>query len=196
MLHGIDLASYQNKLISANNKWGNKYFDFAIIKATEGTSYCNSEGIKLASECEKIGYPYGLYHYARAEKNSAIEEAKHFLKYAEKYDHALYALDIEGQSLLNLKIDEWASEWLHTVYIITKKRPLLYISRSLTGKFKKVCDGNYGLWVAEWGVANLGNISPWKFWAIWQYDKCDSLNIDLNLFNGTEEMFRKYTEKI
>lgn len=192
MLHGIDVSSHQGGLLDKNSKWATKYFDFAIIKSTEGVSYHYENQDALVKQCRKNGTLYGLYHYARAEKNTAVDEAKKFLKHSEMYKDAMYALDIEGLSLLNPKIDEWARTWLDTVYNITGKKPLLYISRSLTERFPLVCKGDYGLWVAEWNASVVGDIKPWNFWALWQYDKLDCLNIDMNFFNGNEEMFKRY----
>ena len=196
MLHGIDVSSHQNGLITKNNKWVSSYYDFAIIKITEGTNYKYDRSDYFADQCERKGKLYGLYHYARAEKNNPVQEAEYFLKNVKAHKHALLALDVEGYSLQNTQIDTWARTWLDVVFQSTGKRPLLYISRSLTSRFPKTCDGNYGLWVAEWNTSNVGNVSPWKFWAIWQYDKLDCLNVDMNFFNGDEETFKKYCEPV
>lgn len=57
---------------------------------------------------------------------------------------------------------------------------------------------NYPLWVAHYGVRIPLVPAPWDDWTLWQYtDNGDglaygvqSLNIDLNYFNGDEEAFR------
>lgn len=192
MLHGIDIASYQSKLISSNPKWLTDYNDFVIIKATEGTNYYFKECDKYVDMCRKNNIPYGLYHYARAEKNDPATEALFFLSHCPKEHGTLYALDVEGDSLSNSDIDSWSRLWLDTVYMLTSVRPLLYASRSELHKFRKVCEGDYGLWVADWGTSRVGDISPWKFWAIWQYHVNKELNLDMNMFNGSVEQFRKY----
>lgn len=192
MLHGIDIASYQSKIISANPKWITKYNDFVIIKATEGVNYHFDEGDKYVNMCREQGVPYGLYHYARAEKNHPINEARYFLSHCNKNKDGLYALDIEGLSLACNDIDSWARLWLDTVYRATGKRPLLYTSLSEVHKFKQVCEGDYGLWIAQWGTPKVGNIAPWKFWAIWQYHVNTDLDLDMDMFNGNLEQLKKY----
>jgi lysozyme len=192
MLHGIDIASHQSNLINSNPRWLTDYNDFVVIKATEGVNYYFSEFNKYANMCRATGTPYGLYHYARAEKNTAIAEAMYFLSHCSKNRDAFYALDVEGESLKNDNIDEWCRIWLDTVYRLTGIRPLLYASRAEVHRFKKVQEGNYGLWVADCGTKKVGDISPWKFWAMWQYHVNRELNLDMNMFNGSEEQLRKY----
>ena len=192
MLHGIDIASYQSKLIRSNPQWITGYNDFVIIKATEGTNYHYHEGDEFIEKCRKSGIPYGVYHYARAEKNEPVNEAMYFLSHCNKNRDALYALDVEGEALKHPDIDTWSRTWMDTVYRATGKRPLLYTSLSEVHKFQKVCEGNYGLWIAQWGTPRVGNISPWKFWAIWQYHVNKELNLDMNLFNGNLEQFKRY----
>lgn len=192
MLHGIDIASYQSQLIRRNPKWITGYNDFVIIKATEGTDYHYHEGDQFVEMCRESGIPYGVYHYARAEKNEPVAEALYFLSHCAKNSDGLYALDVEGEALKHPDIDSWSRIWMDTVYRTTGKRPLLYTSLSEVHKFQKVCEGNYGLWIAQWGCSKVGDISPWKFWAIWQYHVNKELNLDMDMFNGNLEQFKKY----
>lgn len=192
MLNGIDVASYQMNLINKNPKWVTHYYDFVMIKSTEGKTYHNPDADKLVKMCKENNRLYGLYHYARAEVNTPREEAQYFLAHNNGYKDAMFALDVEQLSLTNPDIDAWSREWLDIVYKASGKRPLLYISQGITNMFQKVCAGNYGLWVAQWGSAKVGNIAPWSFWAIWQYHVNREHNIDMNFFNGTDELFRKY----
>ena len=194
MLTGIDVASHQIDLIRRNSSWVKSYYDFVIVKTTEGKHYFNpfaDETIKMCKDGKRL---YGLYHFARAEMNSPSAEADHFLSHLGDNPEALLALDVEADSLKNPSIDEWSLEWLNKVYYATGKRPLLYISQGETKRFNKVCANNYGLWVAHWGAARVGDITPWKVWAIWQYHVNREQGIDMNLFNGSKEMFRKYCE--
>lgn len=192
MLTGVDVASHQIGLIRQNSGWIKSYFDFAIIKTTEGIHYYNPFAEEMIRMCKDGSRLYGLYHFARADVNEPIPEAEQFIKRCSNKTDALFALDVEADSLKNPYIDEWATEWLNEVYYMTGKRPLLYVSQGEVKRFNKVCANNYGLWVAQWGAARVGDIAPWKFWAIWQYHVNREQGIDMNLFNGTKEMFRKY----
>lgn len=192
MLTGVDVASHQIGLIRQNSSWIKSYYDFAIIKGTEGIHYHNPFADEMVAMCKDGKRLYGLYHFARAEMNTAVSEAENFLAHCGSYSDAMFALDVEADSLKNPNIDEWATDWLNKVYYETGKRPLLYVSQSETKRFNKVCANNYGLWVAQWGAARVGDIAPWKFWAIWQYHVNREQGIDMNLFNGNEEMFKRY----
>lgn len=194
MLHGVDVASYQLKLINRNKAWITAYPDFVMIKCTEGVGYHFSDCDMIAQMCKASDTPYGLYHYARAELNNAVDEAYQFCRFAEYHPNTILALDVEGKALGVASIDTWSRKWLDTVYKELGRRPLFYCSRSVCHKFPQVCAGNYGLWVAETGASKVGNIAPWKFWTMWQYSVDKSLPLDLNMFNGNEEQFKKYCE--
>ena len=197
VLHGFDVASYQLSLIGKNNNWISTYPDFVICKATEGTNYKFLQAETILNTAKKNGKQIGVYHYCRADKgNSPILEAKFFIENVMKYGDAIYALDVEDKSLLVPDIDNWARMWCDAVYSVTKRRPLLYVSQSACKKFPNTCAGNYGLWVAHYDVAKVGDIAPWKFWALWQYHVNKGQNIDENFFNGTEEQFKAYAKKV
>ncbi len=58
----------------------------------------------------------------------------------------------------------------------------------------------YPLWIAHYGVSEPGRFNPWRNWVFWQYtDKGDglqfgmeSLGLDMNLFNGSEQELRTW----
>lgn len=193
MLKGIDISKYQKNL----NKDYILSQDFVIIKASEGKTYKDP---MLDSFYDLIhgandGKPdsnklYGFYHYARPENNDPIDEAKNFLKLVGHHaGEAMYCLDWEGTA--HSYPAEWAREWLDYVKSETGVKPLIYLSGSYTSKYKIVSDGDYGLWVAQWGVSKP-KTGTWPFWAMWQYKVDRDINCDQDYFNGTFEQFKKY----
>lgn len=197
VLHGYDIASHQNSLIRANEKWITDYPDFLIVKVTEGTNYVFGQAVDYLKRAKTAGTEIGMYHYARADKgNSATDEAKTFIEQVAPWSDAVYALDVEGGNLMLPNIDNWCRNWLDYVYKATGRRGLLYTSQSQVKKFPKVCAGNYGLWVAHYDVAKPASIAPWNFWAIWQYHVNKGQGIDEDIFNGDIRAWKKYAGRV
>lgn len=197
VLHGYDIASHQNGLIRANEKWITDYPDFLIVKVTEGKNYIFGQAVDYLKKARTAGTEIGMYHYARADLgNSAKDEAKAFIEQVAPWGDAVYALDVEGKNLMLPTIDGWCRNFLDYVYEATGRRGLLYTSASQVKKFQKVCAGNYGLWVAHYDVAKPDSVAPWPFWAIWQYHVNKGQGIDENIFNGTLRMWKKYAGKV
>lgn len=197
-LKGIDVSHWNESLIlSMGTKWVSS-FDFVIMKATEGITYCDKYMGKYVNMLfeGKANPLYGFYHFARPDKgNSAIAEADYFITRVSSYNgRALYILDVEAEALKVKNLDQWVYDWAKTVYDKTGVLPLIYCSEAECKRFKKAAELGCGLWVAKWSEKKPTKISPWKFYAIWQYkvDKVFGHSLDLDLFNGTEEAFRKY----
>lgn len=182
MLKGIDISEWQNISPTAY-----KNYDFVVIKATEGKTYDDPSMASHAQNALNNGQLIGFYHYARPENNTPEEEAEHFLRIVKPYiGKAILALDYEGKALKYGSA--WAVKWLDLVFEQTGVRPLLYVQGGQVRNYKEVMEGNYGLWVAHWGV-DSPTIAPWSFYAMWQY-RGDPL--DLDLFNGDRKAWEAY----
>lgn len=187
MLNGIDISNHQNpKNINYNQ------YDFYMIKASEGRTLKDS---RLDAHYNRVAAAhklYGFYHYAHPENNDMTAEAKRFLNLVGHHaGRALYALDWEGRAL-KYGADK-ALIWLNYVYAKTGVRPLFYTSASNTGRYAKIYQKNYGLWVAHYGVSRP-KVRGWKAWAMWQYS--DSGNLDKDYFNGDRRTWQAYCKKV
>lgn len=85
MLFGFDISHHngngsshvENCIRKVRELYGQSP-DFCFIKATEGKTYTDpmcTINVRKAAENSLV---IGLYHYARPENNSAMQEAKHF----------------------------------------------------------------------------------------------------------------------
>lgn len=187
MLKGIDVSSYQNP--AAVNL---RAYDFVLIKASEGMTIKDRRldaHYNRAAAAHKL---YGFYHYAHPENSGKnfYKEAEKFLSYVGHHaGKCIYALDWEGRALAYGP--DKALEWLDYVYKKTGVRPLFYTSASNTGRYKKIYQKNYGLWVAHYGVKRP-KVAGWPFWAMWQYT---SNPIDKDYFNGSRKAWNAYCKK-
>lgn len=197
MMTGIDISGWNKNLVTSELLHQQ---DFVMMKATEGKTgkdkcldiyydmlHGATDGKPDKDKC------YGFYHYSRAEKWTAKEEAENFLnKVGHHAGEAIFALDWEGDALSQPW--EKAREWLDYVYAKTGVRPIIYTSATNTPKMQIILDGNYGLWVAHWG-ASKPKTGVYPFWAMWQYNVDRVRNLDLDKFNGTKETFKKYCRR-
>ena len=198
MLSGIDISHHNKNMkdVSAIND-----FDFVIMKASEGCTYQDTSRKQFSMALNEDTLR-GYYHFARPENgNSARGEAMNFIYAVSPYlnKKPLLALDVEAGALNFKDLDNWVEEWCKVVMEYTHVKPLIYTSEAETYRFKKAAALGCGLWCAKWSNNKPKKISPWKFWAIWQYSSkgnVSAVRTDLNYFNGTREQFVKYCEAV
>lgn len=205
MIKGIDI-SHWNDSTTVKRAFEEINCIFCMIKVSEGKTYMDDMATRHLQSCYDNGVTPGFYHYARAEKNKAAEEAEHFVYTAKRvwrlvqgaipFDNILLALDFEGKcfTLPPERQDAWAKEFCNIVYTKTGIKPLLYVQESKLKNFPITATGDYGLWCAKWS-ANKPKPSPWPFWAIWQNGKkmlTNGKDVDINVFNGSVEQLRRY----
>lgn len=182
MLKGCDVSSWQY-----TGDWDADEFDFVIAKASEGVSVRDSQMEAHYKKASANGLLTGFYHYARPEYNTAAEEAEYFVSIVRPYvGKSILALDYEGEALKYGA--SWALRWLKKVEELTGVKPVIYLQGSAVDKYKSICDADYGLWVAHWGVSSP-RVGSWQTWALWQY-RGDPL--DLDYFNGDRDAWLKY----
>lgn len=159
MMNGIDVSGWQKginlKEVPA---------DFVIVKATQGTSYVNSDCDRAYQQAKGAGRLLGVYHYFSGGDPTA--EAEFFVKNIKGYvGEAILVLDWEGEQ--NAKFSQGpavAKPFLDKVKELTGVRPLIYMSKSVCRAHDwSAVAAEYGLWVAQY--ANNNNTgyqsAPW-----------------------------------
>ena len=203
MLYGIDISSWQSNLDLAQIA-----FDFAIVKATEGTGYINPYCDKHVQQALNLGKKVGFYHYAQNGQYTARQEAKFFINNCKGYlGKGIPVLDWEEAT----HDVQWALEWLQTVERETGIKPMIYMSESVVNAYdwSSVANAGYGLWVAKYrdydpdlnyDMTNAGtepSVKHWPFYAMWQFTSSGRLDgysgsLDCNVFYGDLAAWDKY----
>jgi lysozyme len=187
MIKGIDVSHWQNDIDW--KKVAKDGIEFAVMKATEAVGYVDPKLEENYKEARKQGLLLGFYHFARG--GDAHKEADFFLDNIPHLEKGEFlVLDYE----INIvKEAEWCKRFLDRVFDRTGIRPLLYTNeaRVKSINWEPVVKGNYGLWVAKYGVNNgkqnqEPNIGQWPFAVMWQYTSRGSVdgihgNVDLNV---------------
>ena len=205
-MNGIDISNWQKNL---NLEKIN--FDFVIVKATEGLHFVDPYCNRFITQAEKLGKPWGFYHFAHPE-NDPIREARFFYENTRNYfGRGVPVLDWEMQPLGNTN---WALTWLKEVEKLSGVKPMIYMSEYVVNLYdwSEVVKNNNGLWVAKYrdnspdynyDMMNAGPAPRVKFWpgyAVWQWTGTGRLdgysgNLDLDIFYGDVEAWNKYAGK-
>lgn len=200
MLNGFDVSNWQNSMNA-----GTLPGDFAIMKATEGTSYVNPSCDTHYQQAKKAGKLLGVYHFASG--SDAVKEADYFVSNVKGYvGEALLVLDWEADAVK--KGASWALNWLWRVHDKTGVWPLIYMSQSVCTAYDWAeVAKNCGLWVAKYpSSSKMGyeaypsgmsfGTGAWRSCAIWQYTSNGYLNgsgpLDLNHAYMTRDAWKKY----
>ncbi len=198
-MKGIDISNWQRGLDIASTG-----AEFVICKATQGTTFVDPSCDRHYQLAKKLGLKLGVYHYASG--GDPIAEADFFVRNIRGYiGEAILVLDWERNQ--NSRFGEhasWCIRFLNRVKELTGVKPLIYMSASVIkmADWSSVVKGDYGLWVAgypdnrdSWDVPKfLWNVSPWPFYAIWQYTSSGG-RLDRDVFKGDRTAWDKYAGK-
>ncbi|MCU1675556.1 MAG: glycoside hydrolase family 25 [Frankiales bacterium] len=199
---GIDISRWQHPNGVGIN-WGavrNSGLDFAIIKATEATSYVNPYFVGDTAAARSVGLIVGAYDFARPSKPviaDAAAEARYFVNVigntVNEPGTLPPVLDLEQSGgLSDAELIVWTHTWLDTVQSLTGRLPMIYTYKNFwsshmagTAQF-----GGYPLWLAYYNDNLGGLVGHWPTWAIWQYSSGGSVpgisgRVDMNRFNGS-----------
>lgn len=193
---GVDVSKWQG--VGA----GDEAPDFVIAKATEGTGYVDPNCDGHIQRTLSQGKCAGVYHYARPDLCSAIDEARFFVQNIQGYlGKAILALDWEQPGTQhNVR---WAKEWLDEVHRLTSIKPLIYMSASVVNQYdwSAVASADYGLWIAgypdlrdSWDIPNFPyGTGAWSFYAIWQFTNSNG-RLDRDIFQGDRNAWNAYAK--
>lgn len=158
-MNGIDVSGWQKGIDLSKVP-----ADFVIIKATQGTSYVNSDCDRAYQQAKAAGRLLGVYHYFSG--GDPVKEAEHFVNNIKGYiGDAILVLDWEPQQ--NKKFSQGqavAKPFLDKVRELTGVKPLIYISKSFCRSYDwSTVAPEYGLWVAQYANNNATGYqaNPW-----------------------------------
>ena len=209
LIIGIDISNHQGKAKLDLDKLLTKHPEIrvVIIKSSEGTHFDDAYDEEFIRIALARGCIVGVYHYARADRNGWLEEARFFLSLTKRYKgKVFYVLDWEVRSAAH-KV-EWAESWLNYVAKETGSTPIFYSYESLVNSANYSRITKYPLWVAKYldheldnnfDMKNAGpapNVKWWSSYIGWQWTSAGRLdgysgNLDCTAFYVDEEMLRK-----
>jgi len=179
---GIDVSHWQGPInwsaVAADG------VDFAIMKATESTTYTDPTFKTNRTNAQLAGVTVGMYHVASPSRSTddARAEADRFLRIAKPgVGNVIPTLDIEianvPSGMKPAVLEAWVRAWLNRVTSTLGVRPMIYGSQhmfeQLLGNSTWFADHGFPLWFA-WPRRNLPSPLPandWQGqgWTFWQW---------------------------
>lgn len=196
-LQGVDVSSWQPSEVTERVAG-----DFAIVKLTQGTSYTNPRAGEQLQAAVRSGKEIGLYHYASG--GNCTSEADYFTRQARPWlRKAVLALDWESNQNSDWGSSSWATCFVKRVKDQTGVIPMIYVQASSVWQVSGARQEGAGLWVAQYASNRATGYQeqPWRLGAygeaMRQYSSKGLLAgytgfLDLNLFRGSREQWRKY----
>ncbi|MCC7304614.1 hypothetical protein IT418_04360 [bacterium] len=196
---GIDVSHHQG-----NIKWDlvkTSKIEFAIIKATEGSTYVDPQFKKNWVESKKNGIVRSAYHYF-CPNIDGTAQAENFLNTVSKAGGTpdfLLSVDVEvatSQKAAESVCYNGASKekgtanlkkMLDRLELKTGTKPIIYTSAAMWSAVttQPSWAGDYPLWVASWNDTAPGPLPKgWTDWVVWQY----SSNGRINGISGNVDM--------
>ncbi len=173
---------------------------FVYVKCTEGLTVTNPYYVRDVRDARKHGYPVGAYHFFST--RPAGQQAAFFLKQAGLRRGDLPpVLDME---LSDRKIAAMGGRdvlfgemlvWLRLVEEKCGTTPVLYVNQDFVNRHLPFAPDElkeYPVWVARYG-----EYKPYVHLLYWQLSPDGTVkgirgHVDIDVFNGTEEQFRRY----
>lgn len=182
---GIDISHHQGD-IDFDKLKGN--IDFAMVRTSYGAFYEDKKYKQNIAGLEKIGVPYGLYHFSYATNvEEAKKEAEGFINIIKQYnptypividiEHSDRTSSVRGDTLVDIT-DTICSKIEDAGYYVMIYANLDYLNNKLNSdKLDR-----YDKWLAQWRSNPTYN----KPFGIWQYTSNGNVpgingNVDLNI---------------
>ena len=194
--------------------WTSSGKGFAILKATQGTSYTDADFAENWAALKSAGVVRGAYHFFDATV-SGVDQANYFLQVVGTIEPGDLppTLDIEcpvsGDSdcLGNgnsgaapaAQITQAMNDFLTTVKTATGLTPIVYSYGSWFSDNGVTTTGleSYPLWLADYSGTSCFDVpTPWTAATIWQYDSSGTVsgvNVDDDYFLGTAAQLATFT---
>lgn len=197
MLQFVDVSNWQDGL----NIEALSGIDACIMKATGGTSFVDPTCDPWVQQCERLGMPWGFYHFAGDWSiGTASDEARFFIDNCRGYFG-------KGIPVLDWEVDvgpDWVNEFVRIVHDETGVWPWVYANpwRINQGGVEPNC----GRWAASypnWIYLPSPPFDPGEppevdgLLCAWQYASDGQVsgywgNLDVNVFYGDESAWRAY----
>jgi lysozyme len=193
-LEGVDVSTYDGAVDWPEVKQGGR--DFAIAKATEGTSVTDSEFSTNWPGMKSAGIVRSAYHFFHCDVTPSAQ-ASFFLGVMGTLEPGDLPPSLDFEDTTTCTPSQgvaMAVEWLDAVASATGTLPILYTSVNVFSSFDDTEQfaGHAQLWVASRGVTCPDLPSPFTAWSLWQYSLTGTAAglpnsngmADLDQFNG------------
>jgi lysozyme len=200
-VHGVDVSRWQGRIDWQKLKAHGA--NFAFIKATDGGDHLDPMFRSNWKAAAEAGIPRGAYHFMYWCRN-AESQAKWFIRNVPRQAGALPpVIDVEwnGESRCRQRLSRKRVLEKMTVFsdMLERhygQRPIIYTAPDFYDDNLRGAFPNHTFWLRS-VAAHPADRYPNRDWVFWQYSgtglsKGVAGRIDLNVFNGSEEAWRRW----
>ena len=198
-IKGIDLSAH-NGLVDFQ-KVKDDTVSFVILKATEGTDFCDAMFAHNYKEARKAGLKVGAYHFFRFDTPGKMQ-AEHFIS------------SLSGRMLdlpLVIDVEDWQNAKGVSASAVVRQlrlmidtlaalghRVMIYTNRAGYAKYVKGNFPDTHLWYCTFSGEPPHGVDKWALWQHSHSGKVNGVegNVDVNTFNGKEAAFRAFTMRV
>lgn len=211
---GIDVSKYQGKI-----DWDtieDQDVSFAFIKATEGSSHVDSMFATHWEDVQDTDIRAGAYHFLSYD-SSGEAQAENFISNVPSISHMLPpVVDVEFYGKYVATALHPTPDAMHSILTPLLEsledeygeKPVIYTNEFIYDKYISGTYDDYDIWISRLefipdatATAEDRRLSDGRTWAFCQYsfngklqssEKGNTINVDLNVFQGSRWDFRKY----
>ncbi len=186
-VHGIDVSHHQGMVnweaIAAAN------IHFAFLKATEGSTHCDTAFARNWRDAQRAGLRRGAYHFFRPGL-PAWEQALHFARTVKLSPGDLPpVLDVElAGSLPSPELVRNIHAWMQLMEFHYGVTPILYTNMNFYNQHLAGQVDSYPLWIARYShrQPRLTGQPDWQFWQYGQRGRLPGIRgyVDFNVYRG------------
>ena len=196
---GIDVSAHNGDIDF--NKVRADGYSFVFIKASEGEDYQDSKFLKNYEKARHAGLKVGAYHFFR-KKTDGLNQAKNFLEMVGwcKLDLPL-VVDVEDWSNDDQIKDERTQKHLDAMLDNLKSRGykvMIYTNGNGYKKYIKNGQININLWLCSFKQPDKLRRIPHQMQQYSHWGRVRGIwgDVDLNVFNGSEQQWLKWLEDL
>lgn len=206
MLYGIDVSHYQEEIDWEKVKGSG--VKFAILKASEGTTYVDEMFEENFRGATAAGIVPGTYHFFLPSLDP-LKQAEHYLSVLQEVVGAQPCLppcmDLETAGGTRAAMNTAVRSFMDALKQKCGHAGMMYTSPGFWGTYLpapvltlnslRPADVEWAtelpLWLAHYTTGWPSQVYPWAGWTFWQYSSAGKVagvptRVDLNLFNGSE----------
>jgi lysozyme len=196
-VRGVDVSSYQGKIDWSVLSDG---LDFAFVKATEGSLYCDESFAYNYSQAAANGLRVGAYHFFSFDSGGDVQADNYINNVAVCSGMLPPVVDVEfyGEYRESPKSAEEVVPQLRAMLDKLEDyygvKPIIYATGAAYNLYVRDDFSDYDIWLRS------VYFTPDSGWTFWQYSDKGRLDgydgeekyIDLNVFCGSREEFEQY----
>lgn len=192
LYYGIDISHHQGRIdwkqVASSSAESGYPIKFAIMKATEGSSFTDPEYIDNISDARAAGFVCGVYHFYDPDA-SPDKQAEHYINTVklQKGDF-VPVVDVERSGRSSGDLQRELLVFLKTLETHYGAKPIIYASAKFRKRHLDIAAFDaYPFWVAHYYVARPATDKRWLLWQFTDHASVKGIDgyTDFNVFKGS-----------